>query len=133
MEAATSGPVRVRAGARRRLRALAGTVTVAAGLVLAGTAGGGTTMTVGSTAGFAKAMGQLATSGGTVVLRPGRYGRLVVPPRAGVSLEIEAHEGAAAQRLVLDGTHDVVVRGLRILPSGQRAGVSVVGSSDVAL
>lgn len=134
MEAVRSGPAGGRAGARRgvRLLAAAGVVAVA-GLALVAPASAGTTTTVGSTDGFARAMGQLAASGGTVVLRPGRYGRLVVPPRAGPTLAIEARDGATAQRLVLDGTHDVVVRGLRILPSGQRGGVSVVGASDVAL
>ncbi len=84
---------------RRRLdaHAVAALVACALALVLAdgvdpaSAAGAGKTISVRSDAGFAKAVKRLSRSGGTIVLRPHRYRRLVVGPRSWRPLEDRRH------------------------------------------
>jgi Tol biopolymer transport system component len=88
---------------------------------------------VGTTGQFAAAVEQLGLSGGTIVLRRGRYSRLVVGPRSHRKLTIRAQPGASAGYVGLIDTRAVSLVGLRVTPRSSDAGVDVHGSRQVVL
>ncbi len=91
------------------------------------------TVVVGSDAEFSSAVAKLRTSGGTIVLRRGRYRKLVVGPRGGRRLAIRARHGASAGTLRLRWTRNVQVTGLRITSRGGRARLDILRSRNIVL
>lgn len=88
---------------------------------------------VDSDAAFAAAVSELRTSGGTIILRPGRYDTLVVGPRSPRRLTIRARPGASVRWLELDGTRAVRVVGLRILSRSHEARLSITNSRNIVV
>jgi len=99
----------------------------------AGAAAKTATVQIRSDAELAAAVSRLGPSGGRIVLRPGTYRGLVVPPRSGATLHLEGTAQTVVERLVLDRTDHVSVGHLRISPIGSDAGIDVVASSRVEL
>jgi hypothetical protein len=91
------------------------------------------TIHVQSDDGFATAVAQLRSSGGTIVLEPREYHSLVVGERSTRPLRIVALHGARAERVSFDGTRNVVLDGLRIAPRGTDAAVVIHDSEHVTL
>jgi hypothetical protein len=81
--------------------------------------------------GFAAAAARFRTSGGTIVLRRGLYADLSIGPRGPGRLVVRAGPGAQVKRLLLHGTRDVRLTGLRIAPAGGPARLYVWGSRGV--
>ena len=88
---------------------------------------------VGSQSAFAAAVQQLRASGGTIVLRAGRYDELVVGPRGTRPLTIRAHEGATIRYLRLQRTRAVRLVGLRIFSIGVAARLEIASSRDIVV
>jgi hypothetical protein len=91
------------------------------------------TVSVGSVGEFEAAVSAFAQSGGTIVLRPGAYSELVVPPRAPRLLQIVGRPGVRVGRLMLERTEHVSVGPLRIGPVGEDAWLDADFSSHVDL
>lgn len=93
----------------------------------------GKTIRVRSEAHFAAAVKRLRQSGGTIVLRPGRYRRLVVGPRSWRPLRIVGTRGVRVGRVRLEGTQRVSLGRVRVGPLGADAGIEVWRSRHVTL
>jgi hypothetical protein len=92
------------------------------------------TIRVKSEAGFAKAARKLRVSGGTIVLRPQLYRRLVIPPRRSTRpLRIVGTFGVRVEDVVFDRTQHVSFGRLRIGPVRGDALVEVVSSRYILL
>ena len=89
--------------------------------------------TVRNDAGFARAVRALRARGGTIVLLPGHYERLVVGPRGSAPLRIVGTRGARIQTLLLDGTRNVTVGHVAIRPYRANAVVEIRESRNIAL
>ena len=88
---------------------------------------------VGNDAELRVAVQRLASTGGEILLRPGRYGAVVVGARSGPRLTLLAR-GASTRSLRLSGTRNVRVLGLRVGSStGPASEVFVAGSGRVTL
>lgn len=93
-----------------------------------------TTIRVKSESGFASAVRKLRNSGGTIVLRPQLYHRLVIPPRrSSRELRIVGMVGTRVQNVVFDRTQHVSLGRLRIGPIRGDALVDVRGSRHILL
>jgi hypothetical protein len=88
---------------------------------------------VGSEAEFAAAVAARSSAGGTVVLLPGAYGRLVLGPRSSRLLRVVGSRRVRVERLLLDGTQHVSIGPLTIAPRTQDALVEVGASAHVDL
>jgi Right handed beta helix region len=114
-------------------RSLAVVAVLGAGLALA-PAGEAKTVRVKSEAGFAKAVRQFRSNGGTIVLRPQLYRRLVIPPRRTTrTLRIVGTVGARVGDVVFDRTQHVSFGRVRIGPVRGDALVEVNGSRHILL
>ena len=91
------------------------------------------TIRVKSDAAFAKAERKLARSGGTIVLRPALYRKLVIGPRSRRPLRVVGMRGARVQSLIFDGTRNVSFGRVRIGPITRNALVQVRRSRNVEL
>ena len=92
------------------------------------------TIRVKSEAGFAKAARKLRVSGGTIVLRPQLYRRLVIPPRRSTrTLRIVGMVGVRVEDVVFDRTQYVTFGRLRIGPVRGDALVEVNTSRHILL
>ena len=92
------------------------------------------TIRVKSEAGFAKAARKLRVSGGTIVLRPQLYRRLVIPPRRSTRpLRIVGTVGVRVEDVVFDRTQHVSFGRLRIGPVRGDALVEVNASHHILL
>ncbi len=92
------------------------------------------TIRVQSEARFAAAVRRLRTSGGTIVLRPQLYRRLVVPPRSSAHLlRIVGMRGARVQSFLFDGTQNVSLGRVTVGPITGDALVEVRSSRRILL
>jgi hypothetical protein len=91
------------------------------------------TIAVRNPPGFARAAAALRSSGGTIVLRPGSYGSLVVGPRSGPRLNIVGRGGVRVGRLLLSRARNVSIGDLRIGPVGGDAKLELQGAENVDL
>jgi hypothetical protein len=82
---------------------------------------------------FAAAVAARGGSGGTIVLLPGSYGRLVVGPRSSRTLRIVGSRRVRVERLLLDSTQHVSIGPLTIAPHTQDASVEADASAHVDL
>ena len=104
-----------------------------AALLLAPAAQASRTIAVHDPTGFAHAVAKLAHRGGTIVLRPGAYGRLVVGPRRGGELRIVGRRGVLVGGLLLARAQNVSVSNLRIGPVRGDAFLELYGARNVSL
>jgi hypothetical protein len=91
------------------------------------------TIRVKSDAGFAKAERALKRTGGTIVLRPALYRKLVVGPRSRRPLRVVGMRGVRVQSLILERTRHVSFGSVRIGPISRNALVQVRRSHHVLL
>ena len=92
------------------------------------------TIRVKSDAGFAKAARKLRVSGGTIILRPQLYRRLVIPSRRSTRpLKILGTVGVRVENVVFDRTQHVSFGRLRIGPVRGNALVEVNTSHHILL
>jgi hypothetical protein len=91
------------------------------------------TIRVKSDAGFAKAEKKLRRTGGTIVLRPALYRKLVLGPRGRRPLRVVGMRGTRVQSLILTDTRNVSFGGVRIGPISRNALVQVRRSRNVVL
>jgi hypothetical protein len=82
---------------------------------------------------FERAAAALRHRGGTIVLRPGSYGSLVLGPRSGPVLRVVGAGGVRVGRFLLWRTRRVSIGGLRIGPVGGDARLELQGAVDVDL
>ncbi len=122
---------------RRRARRWQGLAFAVAALVggaaaepRAATAG---TAYVRSEAQFSQAVARFSSTGGTIVLRGGRYESLAIGPRGSARLTVRATRNASIGRLNLAYTRSVTVVGLRFTPRYGRAGIDIVRSRNIRL
>jgi hypothetical protein len=114
-------------------------VSTLAAFALAFAGAGGTAppraIHVGNDRELAAAVGALRDSGGTIVLQPNHYRRLVVParPHASALLEIVGSEGVRIERVLLDGSRRVSIGRIAIVPRSQNASLEVRASSEIEL
>jgi hypothetical protein len=117
-------------------------ILVAVALVLALAGPGGarrpvkakhTTLHVRTDAGFAIAVGRLSLSGGTIVLHPGLYRSLVIPPRSWRPLRIVGMRGVRVQNVLFSETQRVSFGRVRIGPINGDALVDVRSSRHIEL
>ncbi|MBA2384256.1 MAG: hypothetical protein H0V68_06285, partial [Actinobacteria bacterium] len=73
-----------------------------------------TTLHVRTDAGFAVAVRRLSRSGGKIVLHPGLYRSLFIPPRSWRPLRIVGTRGARVQRVMFYGTQRVSLGRVRV-------------------
>jgi hypothetical protein len=92
-----------------------------------------TTLHVRTDAGFAIAVRRLSRSGGTIVLHPGLYRSLFIPPRSWRPLRIVGMRGTRAQNVLFDGTQRVSFGGVRVGPINGDALVEVRSSRHIEL
>ena len=104
-----------------------------AALLLAPAAHASQTIAVHGAAGFSHAAARFAHGGGTIVLRPGAYGRLVVGPRRGGTLHIVGRRGVRVGGFLLSRTRNVSISNVGIRPVRGDAFVELDGSSHVVL
>src|SRR5919109_496152 len=90
-------------------------------------------LTVRSAGEFQAAVSALRDSGGTVVLLPGSYGDLVIPPRSSRPLDVVGSPGVWVERILLDHTQHVSLGRLAIFPRVQDALVEVRTSAWIDL
>jgi hypothetical protein len=93
----------------------------------------GTTIRVRSEAAFAAAVTRLRQTGGTIVLLPHRYARLVVGPRSWRPLRIVGTRGARVGLVRLEGTQRVSLGRVAVAPVGGDARIEVWRSRHVTL
>ena len=91
------------------------------------------TIRVKSDAGFAKAEKALKRTGGTIVLRPALYRKLVIGPRSPRPLRVVGMRGVRVQSLIFDRTRHVSFGRVRIGPISRNALVQVRRSHHVLL
>ena len=114
-------------------RALGFLVALVLGLALS-PAAEGKTIRVKSEAGFTKAVRKFKHSGGTIVLRPQLYRRLVIPPRrTSKELRIVGTVGVRVGDVVFDRTQHVSFGRVRIGPVRGDALVEVASSHHIVL
>ena len=115
-------------------RALALVAALMAGLALCPGAAEAKTVRVKSDAGFAKAVRKFRYTGGTIVLRPQLYRRLVIPPRRTTrELRVVGMPGVRVGDLVFDRTQHISFGRVRIGPVRGDALVEVNGSRHILL
>src|SRR5215211_6939407 len=127
---------------RRRVLAVAG-IAVATTLALASASGAktgatvkakrGKTLHVHTDKGFAIAVHRLSLSGGTIILHPNFYRRLVIPPRSWRPLRILGSRGVRVRDVLFDGTQRVSLGKVRVGPIGGNALVEVRNSRHILL
>ena len=83
--------------------------------------------------GFARAAQALRHRGGTIVLRPALYRRLVVGPRGSAPLHVVGTRGARVANVLFDGTRNVTFGKVRVGPIGGHALFEVRRSRNVTL
>jgi hypothetical protein len=93
-------------------------VTAAADTAAASPAKKRRTITVRTDTGLAKAVKKLRATGGTIVLRSGRYRRIVIGPRSGGTLRIVGSRGTRLGGVLLWRTNRVSIGNLRLGPVG---------------
>jgi hypothetical protein len=93
----------------------------------------GPTVVVRTDAQLAAAVRRLAVSGGTIVLRRGRYGHLVVGPRGWRPLHIVGRPGASVGGARLEGTQRVSLGRVTLSPSRADAEIEIWRSRHVEL
>ena len=91
------------------------------------------TLHVRTDQGFAIAVRRLSLSGGKIVLHPGLYRSLYVPPRSWRPLRIVGTRGARVQRVLFDRTQRVSLGHVRVGPISGSALVEVRASRHVDL
>ena len=91
------------------------------------------TVRVGNAAELAAAARKLGPRGGTIVLRPRLYRRIVVGPRGGRRLRIVGMRGTRVGPVVLDRVRNVSLGRVTVAPIGGDALVDVRGSRGVVL
>jgi hypothetical protein len=91
------------------------------------------TIVVRNPKGFERAATALRHRGGTIALRPGTYGSLVLGPRSGPTLHVVGRGGVRVGRLLLSRTRRVSIGGLRIGPVGGTAELQLEGATDIDL
>ena len=84
-------------------------------------------------AGFAIAVRRLSRSGGTIVLHPGLYRSLVIPPRSWRPLRIVGMRGVRVQNVLFYDTQRVSFGRVRVGPIRGDALVEVRGSRHIVL
>jgi hypothetical protein len=92
-----------------------------------------TTVAVRSDAEFARAVRALRSSGGTIVLRPHLYRRLVVGSRSARPLRILGTRGARVQSVLFDGAQRVSLGRVTVGPINGHALVEVHASRHIVL
>jgi hypothetical protein len=105
-------------------------------LLLAAPAGepaAGKTINVRNDRQLQAAVSKLASSGGTIRLRPNFYRTLIVPPRSDRPLRIVGRPGVRIERVVFDRTKHVSLARVRISPRTQHAIVEVNESKHIDL
>ncbi len=124
------------------LRVLAVVIVIAAAAAAAVTVEGGATppaakrpptIVVGSDAGFARATEKLRGSGGTIVLRPRLYRRLVIGPRSGKQLRILGSRGTRVERILFSRTRRVSLGNMTIRPIRGDARIELQTARDIDL
>ena len=93
----------------------------------------GSTQTAQSDAQFESAVTALRDSGGTILLGPRDYGRLVVGPRGPSPLRIVGTRGTRVERLLFDHARQVSAGGFTVAPRVQDAWIEVDASQHVDL
>jgi len=83
--------------------------------------------------GFVRAAARFRHAGGTIVLRAGSYGSLVLGPRSGGVLRIVGAPGVRVGRLLLVRTRNVSVGPLRVGPVGGDAVIELQGAQRIDL
>ena len=91
------------------------------------------TIHVRSTAEFQAAERTLETSGGTIVLLPGHYRNLTLPPRGRAPLRIVGTRRVRVRYVLFDGARNVSLGGVRIGSSDGNSRVDVRKSRDILL
>jgi hypothetical protein len=91
------------------------------------------TIYVKSDAAFAAAVKKLRRSGGTIVLRPRFYRRLVIGPRSWRPLRIVGMRGARVQNVLFDGARRVSFGGVALRPRRGDALIEVRDSRHIDL
>jgi hypothetical protein len=109
------------------------TALVMSALAIGAEAHASSTIRVGNDAQLAAAVRALRQSGGTIVLRPRLYRRLVVGPRSGRPLRILGTPGTRVGNVVLQRTRNVSLGRVRVAPVGGDAIVDVRASRGVLL
>src|SRR5262245_24527511 len=118
---------------RLTLLALLALPVLLTGLVRAQPAQAHTTVYVRTAASFQAAVSQLRTSGGTIVLTGGIYGReLHVGPRSSRLLDIVGTSGARVRSIRLDRTRNVRIRRLAIRAVTSDRGIQAAYSQALA-
>ena len=90
-------------------------------------------MRVRSDAQFEAAVSALRDSGGTIVLLPHAYGKLVVPARSTSPLRIAGEPGVRVEQILFDHTQHVSLNSLTVSPLAQDAWIEVRASAHVDL
>jgi hypothetical protein len=112
-------------------------LAIALALVLPHTPAGGArtaaAIPVATDAQFEAAVAALRDSGGTILLRPGRYGDLVVPARSSRPLRILGSRGARVEQILLDHARNVAIGQLTISPLRNDAWIDLEGVQRVDL
>jgi hypothetical protein len=91
------------------------------------------TLVVSKERGLVWAAKQLSATGGTIRLRPGSYGRLVIGPRSGRPLRIVGSPGARLGSVLLWRARNVSISHVTVAPVGGDAGIELQGASHVDL
>ena len=91
------------------------------------------TIRVGNDKQLRAAVHRLASSGGTIRLRPHFYRQLVVPPRSTRPLWLVGSPGVRVERVVLNRTRNVSLSGVTITPRTQHAIVELHDSKHIEL
>ena len=92
-----------------------------------------TTLHVRTDAGFTIAVRRLSRSGGTIVLHPGLYRSLVIPPKSWRPLRIVGMRGTRVQNVLFYETQRVSFGGVRVGPIDGDALVEVRSSRHIEL
>src|SRR5919198_6040790 len=90
-------------------------------------------LAVSSEGEFQAALSALRFSGGTIVLRPGDYPSLVVPPRSSRPLRITGTRGVRVGQILFDRTQHVSLGGVTGVPFDQDALVEGRASTAIDL
>src|SRR5919198_2504186 len=90
-------------------------------------------LAVSSEGEFQAALSALRLSGGAIVLRPGDYRALVVPPRSSRPLRISGTPGVRVGQILFDRTQHVSLGGMTVVPFMEDALVEVRTSTHIDL
>src|SRR5919197_5284179 len=90
-------------------------------------------LAVGSEGELQAALSALRDTGGTIMLRPGDYSSLVVPPRSSRPLRITGTRGVRVGQILFDRTQHVSLGGMTVVPFMEDALVEVRTSTAIDL